>query len=47
METVKAAIRRIGRLIRRARDMVSGDDLNDAQRHRGDDEGHRPDSWPR
>lgn len=47
MESVKSALRRIGRLIRKARDMVSGDDLHEAQTHRGDHEGHRPNSWPR
>ena len=47
MESVKAALRRIGQVIRKTRDMVSGDDLHEAQKNRGDDEDRRPDSWPR
>jgi hypothetical protein len=47
METVKAALRRIGRFIRKVRDLFSGDDLDEAQKRRGDDEEHRPGSWPR
>jgi hypothetical protein len=47
METVKAALRGVGRLVRKARDLVSGDDLRDAQRHRGGGEEHRANPWPR
>jgi hypothetical protein len=46
METVKAALRRIGRFFGKARGLVSGDDLDEAQKHRRDEE-HRPDPWPR
>jgi hypothetical protein len=47
METAKAAFRGIGRLIRKVRDLVSGADLHEAQKHRGDEEEHRANPWPR
>ena len=47
METVKAALRGIGRFIRKVRDLASGDDLHEAQTHRGDKEEHRANPWPR
>jgi hypothetical protein len=47
METVKAALRGVGRFFRKVRDLVSGDDLRDAQGHRGDGEEHRANPWPR
>lgn len=47
MEPVKAALRGIGRFIQKVRDLVSGEDLHEAQTNRGDDEEHRPNPWPR
>jgi hypothetical protein len=41
MDIVKAALRKFGGLIHRARDWASGDDLRDAQAHRGDDHERR------
>jgi hypothetical protein len=37
METVKAALRRVGRFFRRIWDWSTGDDLYEAQMHRSDD----------
>lgn len=41
MNVVKAALRKFGGLIRKVRDWSSGDDLRDAQMHRGDDDDRR------
>jgi hypothetical protein len=41
MDIVKAAFRKVGGWIRKIRDWSSGDDLNDAQQHRGDDHERR------
>ena len=41
MDIVKAALRGVGRWFRKARDFVSGDDLHEAQMHRGDEHEHR------
>ena len=37
MEILKTALRAVGRWLRKARDWASGDDLYEAQSHRGDD----------
>ena len=41
MDRVKAALRGIGRSLRKAWDFAFGDDLHEAQMNRGDEHDHR------